>query len=121
MAARAWIDVGHSSSLSTVSEDSNCHDHDWFKIGACDGGIELETLALAVLWRAARAAWSLILRALRLDAGDVVATIVTVTSLCSVAFIALPTFRALENAERTYQVTLRARISLAVYRTCQLC
>lgn len=106
MAARAWIDVGHSPSLSTTSEEgttcSNCHA--LFRIGACDGGIELETLALALLWRAARAAWSLVLRAVWLDAGDVAATTVTVTSLCSVAFIALPTFRALEDAERTYQV-----------------
>lgn len=113
IAARAWIDVGHSSSLSIASEEgTSCHNCDaWFRIGACDGGIELETLALAALWRAARAAWSLVLRAIRLDAGDVATTTVTVTSLCSVAFIAFPTFRALEDAEQTYQV----RVGLAYH------
>lgn len=69
-----------------------------------DGRLELETLALAALLRAGRVVWALVLRFLQPAAGDGAATAVAAISLCSVAFVALPTFRALEDAERTYQV-----------------
>lgn len=73
-----------------------------------DGGrLELETLALAALLRAGRAVWALVLRVLQPAAGDGAAAAVAVISLCSVAFVALPTFWALEDAERTYQVRNR--------------
>lgn len=69
------------------------------------GRLELETLALVAFWRAARSMWALALCVLRPEAGDVAAAVVAAISLCSVAFLAWPTFRALEDAEQTYQVT----------------
>lgn len=72
---------------------------------AC-GRLRLEELALAALWRATEAVWALASRVLRPEAGDVAAAAVSTTSLCSVAFFAVPTFRALEDAERTYQVCI---------------
>ncbi|CAM9179423.1 unnamed protein product [Ectocarpus sp. 4 AP-2014] len=69
---------------------------------AC-GRLRLEEFALAALWRAAAALWALASRALRPEAEDWAAAAVAVVSLCSVAFFAVPTFRALEDAERTYQ------------------
>ncbi|CAM9396925.1 unnamed protein product [Ectocarpus sp. 6 AP-2014] len=69
---------------------------------AC-GRLRLEELALAALWRAAAALWALASQALRPEAGDWAAAAVAVVSLCSVSFFAVPTFRALEDAERTYQ------------------
>lgn len=72
-----------------------------------DGRLELETMALAALLRAGRAMWALVLRVLQPAAGDGAAAAVAVISLCSVAFVALPTFWALEDAERTYQVRQR--------------
>lgn len=68
------------------------------------GRIELEALAAEALWRAARAVWALLLRAVGPEPGDGAAAAVSAISLCSVAFVALPTFRALEEAEQTYQV-----------------
>lgn len=70
---------------------------------AC-GRLRLEELAFAALCRAARALWGLVLRVLRPEVGDGPAAAVSVISLCSVASFAVPTFRALEDAERTYQV-----------------
>lgn len=70
---------------------------------AC-GRLRLEELAVAGLWRAAEAVWALASRVLRPEAGDMAAAAVSTISLCSVAFFAVPTFRALEDAERTYQV-----------------
>lgn len=70
---------------------------------AC-GRLRLEELAVAALWQAAAALWALASRALRPEGGDVAAAAVAVVSLCSVSFFAVPTFRALEDAERTYQV-----------------
>ncbi|CAN0330492.1 unnamed protein product, partial [Laminaria digitata] len=71
--------------------------------GSGCGRIELEVLAVEALWRAARAVWSLLLRAVGPEPGDGAAAAVSAISLCSVAFVALPTFRALEDAEQTYQ------------------
>lgn len=68
--------------------------------------IELETLALEALWRTGRALWALFMRVIKPQAGDGEAAAVAAISLLSVAFVALPTFRALEDAERTYQVHL---------------
>lgn len=71
--------------------------------GTC-GRLRLEELAFVALCRAAWALWGLVLRVLRPEAGDGPGAAVSVISLCSVAFFAVPTFRALEDAERTYQV-----------------
>ncbi|CAM9326436.1 unnamed protein product [Ascophyllum nodosum] len=90
-----------SQELAPPSGYASC-DAEADRAAACDG-IKLETLAFVALCRAARAGWALVLRALRPETGDGAAVAVTVTSLCSVAFIALPVFRALEDAERTYQ------------------
>lgn len=74
---------------------------------AC-GRLRLEELAVAALSRAAEAVWALASRVLRPEAGDAAAAAVSTISLCSVAFFAVPTFLALEDAERTYQVCVCA-------------
>ena len=101
-----------SQELAPPSGYASC-DAEADRAAACDG-IKLETLAFVALCRAARAGWALVLRALRPETGDGAAVAVTVTSLCSVAFIALPVFRALEDAERTYQVRVARRRQVAL-------
>lgn len=73
--------------------------------GTC-GKVRLEVLAFEALWRAVGAAWALLSRILRPEAGDGAAAAVAAISLCSVAFFAVPTFKALEDAEQTYQASL---------------
>lgn len=74
-----------------------------------EGAFEIERWASQVLERALRAAGALIMRALQPAAGDGAASVVAVISACSVAFLAAPTFRALADAERTYQVLRNLR------------
>lgn len=108
MLASAWTSTAPADTPRACSSDSRgdlyvegeCYADDW---AAC-GRLRLEELALAALWRAAGALWGLALRVVSPEVGDGPAAAVSVISLCSVAFFAVPTFRALEDAERTYQV-----------------
>lgn len=116
MIAYAWANTGSPNDQEqAAAEDlSAAPDQGAVGSGGCQlgagatrpGRVELEVLALEALCRACRAVWALVLRVLRPEVKDGAAAAVTVISLCSVAFVALPTFRALEDAERTYQVPL---------------
>lgn len=67
-------------------------------------GAKLEAWTWMALERAVRAGATLIMRGLRPASGDGAAMAIAAVSACSVTFLAWPTFRALADAERTYQV-----------------
>lgn len=108
-----WETIGEGGKTNGLYESSGGFSADMGGSGGCYAGdmdgaacgrLRLEELAFAALCRAVRALWGLLLRVLRPEVGDGPAAAVSVISLCSVAFFAVPTFRALEDAERTYQV-----------------
>lgn len=105
-------DKADFSSLG-LPQDSSSSSAVGSQAGGFDG-LKLEVLFLEWVWRAARAAWALCLGILRPEAGDRAAAAVSVISLCSVAFVALPAFSALEDAERTYQVRLGFGLGLGL-------
>lgn len=109
MIAAAWVADSNSDGCDKTGQEicslgQNVNRNTEAGGGGRGGTIELETLAFEALARAVRAAGALIIRGLRPSEGDGAAALITVVSMCSVAFAAWPTFTALAEAELTYHV-----------------
>eukprot|EP00903_Cladosiphon_okamuranus_P014717 g13637.t1 len=94
------LNCGVDGTTADGAGEGGCYAGD---TGATCRRLRLEELASEALYRAARALWGLVSRVLKPEVGDLPAAAVSVISLCSVVFFAVPTFLALEDAERTYQ------------------
>lgn len=143
MVADAWIsfDDGSDVCSSKASIEIGGDDGHWatcacgdsfpeFRVGRClassslAGTVELEVWIIQALTRALRAIGALALRSLQPTEEDAVAAAIAIVSMCSVAFIAWPTYIALAEAECTYQVSERlgiaARYNYSSTSTCTI-